>query len=149
MAALAVSYRSALAVSDLEVRRGGVSYTIDTVGQLRRVHPETAFSWLIGSDAAAHLRDWHESAELLRECHFTIFNRPGVPSLDDRMLAEQGLDGKNARVVSINTPPIAAREVRSRLRSGKDVASLIPPAVLEYILEHGLYGAGSAIGQVR
>jgi nicotinate-nucleotide adenylyltransferase len=149
MAALAVSYQSALLVSDLEVRRGGVSYTIDTVRQLRARYPDGRFTWLIGSDAAAHLRDWHESGALLRESHFTIFNRPGGPPLDDRLLAQQGLDRTNSSLISIETLPIAAREVRSRLHAGKDVAALVPPAVLEYIVEHGLYGRGSASGQVR
>jgi nicotinate-nucleotide adenylyltransferase len=140
MAALAVSYQAGLRVSDLEVLRGGVSYTIDTVLELKQRFKGRRFTWLIGSDAAAHLAKWHQSSLLVRECHFTVFNRPGGPALDPELLARQGLDSANATMVTIDTPPIAAHEVRSKLRGGKDVTGLVPPAVLEYIVEHRLYG---------
>jgi len=68
-----------LRACDLEVERGGVSYTVDTLRALRAEWPETVFTLLLGFDAALQIGAWHEVATILREASFVIFSRPPTP----------------------------------------------------------------------
>jgi nicotinate-nucleotide adenylyltransferase len=140
MVELAVDGQPGLLASRLEVERGGVSYTIDTLRELMQRFPGQRFDLLLGSDAAGQIRGWHEARAVLTEASFVIFNRPGtrmtVPELD-----ELGFPRERTRVVHLETPPIAAHEVRDRLRDGASIDDLLPFAVADYIQRHHLYGA--------
>ena len=129
-----------LVPSRLEVERGGVSYTIDTIRELRERFPGQFFEILLGSDAAAHIGSWHAAAAVLAEANFVIFNRPGT-TLSDAELRDLGFVPKRSRVVHLETPPIAAHEIRDRLAGGGPVDDLLPPRVAAYIHAHHLYGA--------
>ncbi len=129
----------------LEVDRGGISYTIDTVRQLRQTSPDRAFTLLLGFDAALQIRNWHESDALLKEGSFVIFSRPSV-ELGPGELERLGFAPARTRVVLINTPAISARTVRARLRTGQPVEDMLSPEVLAYIREHGLYPRRGRMG---
>ncbi len=146
--------------SDIEIKRPGISYTIDTVMRLKQRHPQDTFFFIIGTDAFSHLPKWKAPEQLLRLCHFVIVPRPGHPFLplptlpgldriDTTALTQLSL-GKRSRYTfsgkqnklyffSIPTTPIAASDIRKRINSGKDVATLLPPPVLSYIMRKGLY----------
>lgn len=138
MVRLAIAGRPGVRASDLEVRRGGISYTIDTVGEVRRDFPDRRFAWLIGSDQARAIRQWKEPDRLLAGVDFIVFNRPGVTVTRDE-LAPLGFSAPRTRLVTVTTPSIAAHEIREALRSRRPVDELLPAAVRTYIEEHGLY----------
>ena len=140
MVELAAEGVPGLVPSRLEVERGGVSYTIDTVRELKERFPGQRFEILLGSDAAAHVRSWHLAADVLAEADFVIFNRPGT-ILTEAQLGELGFAPERFRVVHLETPPIAAHEIRERLADGGPVDDLLPPRVAAYIRQHRLYGA--------
>ena len=139
MVELAVDRVPGLVPSRLEVERGGISYTIDTVRELSERFPGQRFEILLGSDAAAHIGAWHRAGDVLAEANFVIFNRPGT-SLTPAKLAGLGFAHQRTRVVHLETPPIAAHEIRDRLAGGGPVDDMIPPGVAAYIREHRLYG---------
>jgi nicotinate-nucleotide adenylyltransferase len=127
-----------LLASDLEIRRGGTSYTIDTAQELGRRFPEMRFAWLLGSDQARAIRSWREPDRLLEAIDFIVFNRPGVTVTRDQ-LAELGFKRPRMRLVTIRTPSISAQEIRAALRNRRAVDGLLPGGVLAYIDDRGLY----------
>jgi len=138
MVDLAVAGHEGLLPSRTEVDRGGISYTIDTIRQLAREYPGRRFAFLIGSDAALQIRSWHDADALLDEGYFVIFNRPET-LLAPKTLGELGFVPARSRIVHLDTPPIAAHQVRDRVARGAPIDDLVPAAVADYIRTHELY----------
>lgn len=124
---------------DLETRRSGRSYTIDTVRELRRRGWPQVW-WLIGADMLNYLPKWHEADQLLNEVNFLIMARPGYELQWDRLpLRFQNLRNN---VVTVPAIDISATDIRRRIREGHSIEGLTPPPVAQYIREHGLYRGG-------
>jgi nicotinate-nucleotide adenylyltransferase len=138
MVELAVAGHDGLVPSHIELDRGGVSYTVDTVRELTRIYPGQRFVLLVGSDAALQIRTWHEAEALLETASFVIFNRPET-ALAAQTLHELGFAPARTRIVHLDTPAIAAHQVRDRLARGAPIDDLVPPAVGDYIRNHALY----------
>jgi nicotinate-nucleotide adenylyltransferase len=138
MVELAIAGHDRLLASRTEVDRGGISYTIDTMRQLAREFPGQRFTLLIGSDAALQIRSWHDADALLAEGNFVVFNRPET-ALAAQTLHELGFAPARTRIVHLDTPAIAAHQVRDRLARGAPIDDLVPAAVADYIRNHGLY----------
>ena len=132
--------------SDLEIVRPGVSYTVESLSQLRGAEP---LLWLIGRDALADVPSWHRANELASLCHLVVLDRPGhdryppvVPpgfEIVDTVsaLGERRCGGlyclPNAML------DISASQVRRIVVSGGDARALLPPEVWAYICRRGLY----------
>ena len=138
MVELAAAGQPGLAPSRIEVDRGGLSYTIDTVRQLAREFPGRRFALLLGSDVALQIRNWRDANALLDEATFVIFNRPET-TLAPQTLHELGFAPARSRIVHVDTPAIAAHQVRDRLARGTAIDDLVPAAVADYIRSHELY----------
>ncbi|MBI4437222.1 MAG: nicotinate-nucleotide adenylyltransferase [Candidatus Omnitrophica bacterium] len=130
MVRLAVLGNPHFGVSDIEIRRGGTSYSIDTVRTLRKKWTEAAFYFLIGSDCFQTLYAWKEVEELFRLCHFVIAQRPGFPL---------GPIPNGFRKLEMPQVDISSRELRERIRKGFSIAYQVPKAVEQYIRRHKLY----------
>jgi nicotinate-nucleotide adenylyltransferase len=139
MVELAVADHPGMVASRLELDRGGRSYTIDTVRELRQRYPARRFEVLLGADAAKQIRSWYEADALLAEAAFVIFSRPGT-GLDDAELRALGFSEERTRVVALHTEDIAAQEIRRRLGARESIEGLVPSAVAAYIRRHHLYG---------
>jgi nicotinate-nucleotide adenylyltransferase len=138
MVELAVDGHEGLVPSRIEVDRGGVSYTIDTIRQLARDFPGQRFTLLLGADAALQIRSWRDAEALLAQASFVIFNRPET-TLAPQTLHELGFAPARSRIVHLDTPAIAAHQVRDRLARGAAIDDLVPAAVADYIRTHDLY----------
>jgi nicotinate-nucleotide adenylyltransferase len=138
MVEVAVAGYDGLVASRVEVDRGGISYTFDTIRELAREYPGQRFTLLIGSDAALQIRSWHNADALLDEASFVIFNRPET-ALAPQTLHELGFAPARTRIVHLDTPPIAAHQVRDRLARGAPIDDLVPAGVADYIRAHELY----------
>jgi len=129
---------------DIEVRRGGPSYTIDTINQIRRSYPAASLNFIIGSDTLPELHLWRDIYRLLAMCRFITFLRPG--SGTDALGPEDiGLDAPwPARllrdVVTGHLVDVSSSDIRHRIAEGMSIRYLVPPEVEMYIAEHGLYG---------
>ncbi|HZZ43507.1 MAG TPA: nicotinate-nucleotide adenylyltransferase [Tepidisphaeraceae bacterium] len=123
-------------VSDIELRRNGPSYTIETVRQLKasgwgKVH------WLIGADMVEILPKWHEPQALMAEAQFVVMARPGWGLDWEKMPGEFRHLQKS--VMAAPLLAISATEVRRRVAEGKSIRYLVPEGVRKYIEEKGLY----------
>jgi nicotinate-nucleotide adenylyltransferase len=136
MAALAVKGSSQFAVNDLEMRRSGPSYTIDTVRELKRERSGPVH-WLIGADMLLYLPQWHQSLELMQEVNFVIMARPGWKLHWSQLPVEY--HHLEVNVVEVPLIDISASEIRLRTQLGKSIEYLTPEPVCRYIRDHGLY----------
>ncbi|MFC0215853.1 nicotinate-nucleotide adenylyltransferase [Paenibacillus chartarius] len=121
---------------DLELRKGGVSYTIDTVLLLRERFPDTQFSFIIGGDMVAYLPNWHRIDEIVEQIRFVGLQRPGYPN------AAEGLPDPLRRALTMVPMPlvdISSTDIRERRRQGRSIRYLVPDAVYRYIEGNGLY----------
>ena len=131
-------WRFGICRADLD--RGGVSYTVDLVADVRAAHPDAELFFLLGADSLAGLHGWYRAKELVRACRFVGFGRPGF-RLDADAL---GFDpATNARLaadfVADFSEPASSTEVRNRLAAGEDVSDLLPSPVARYVRDHRLY----------
>ena len=127
---------------DLEGRRPGPSYTVDTVEQLRRSHPGVQFELFVGADMLADLPRWERATDLVRQVQVVAFGREGT-ALDQ---ARRGfLEAFEREATYTGEAPLAelsSTEVRRCLAAGEPTEGLLSPAVAAFIIEKGLYGAG-------
>jgi nicotinate-nucleotide adenylyltransferase len=139
MVRLAVAGNRAFEVSDLEVRRGGASYTVDTLAALRADGLEEP--WLVlSSEALALLPTWREPRRVLELARLAVVPRAGFDPLGPAWV-ESSFPGASERVHFLPGPllPISGSVVRRRARAGRSVRYLVPDAVAAYIAEHRLY----------
>jgi nicotinate-nucleotide adenylyltransferase len=164
MAALAVAGHPAFATSDVEVRRSGPSYSVDTLEALAGEWPGERLFFLMGSDTFLDLLTWHTPERLTAWATLAVGYRAGSPFDPDSpaargVLARLGRrawrrmapGGGPADVIEAVAPgevllvetrslPVSAREIRALLAAGRSVRYLVPPAVADYIAQHRLYG---------
>lgn len=127
-----------LAVSDVEVRRPGPSYTIDTVAQLRDDDPERELVLIMGRDAALGLATWERHAELVASVEVALVDRaggilPGGP--EPRPVAP----GAPTHLVPMRRIDVSSTELRRRAAAGLPLVPLVAPAVAALVAQHGLY----------
>jgi nicotinate-nucleotide adenylyltransferase len=161
MVRLAIGSDPSLSISDVEVRRSGKSYTIDTIRLLQQEYgPEARLFFLIGLDAFLEFPTWRDPATLLTLCSFVVLSRPGlsfqalsglplIPAIPQASLVE--LDaGRSVRLnvpvgaqslICLRLPPnsVSASDIRARIAQGAPTANLLPPVVESYILQHHIY----------
>lgn len=135
--ALADAGDARLELCELELGRGGVSYTAETLRELARVYPENEFTWVVGDDQWSRLGSWREPAELARLAEWAVYARPGSSAGDAPAIP--GLRWR--RVEAPATWAISSSEIRALLARGESVRGLLSDKVIEYIQETGLYRA--------
>lgn len=137
MVKLLIEENPQMAVSDLEVSRGGPSYAVETVRELQMARPAD-YWFLMGADAARDVATWKNAERLLQMCRLGIAIRP--PMTEGGLLARLS-EAVRGRVDLIRMPPmdLSASDLRNRLAAGQPVRPWIPSNVLDYIELHGLY----------
>jgi len=130
MARLATAGDRRFEVSDIELRRSGASYTVDTLRELRLRHPNDELFLILGWDAAKQLGTWRAPDEVRRLARVIVVTRPGSgsPATTTEILCERP------------TPDISGSALRRAIADGEDVGDRLPEAVAAYIARHHLYG---------
>jgi nicotinate-nucleotide adenylyltransferase len=143
MLQLATETNLSFEVSDMELQRGGVSYTFDTMKQIQFEYPDAELFFIVGLDSLVELHLWRNIEQLLEVCTVVPFARGGE---DPARVAEQ-IQLSNVwktklleRLIRIHEIEISASEIRMRLAEGLSIRYLVPPEVEMYIAEHHLYG---------
>ena len=143
MLKLAVDTDARFSVSDIEILRGGLSYSVDTIKALGAIHHDADLFLIVGSDTLVELHTWHRIEELLQMCSVATLLRPGIDSLDIISRKIQVSEPYRAElmdhVIEAHRIGISSTEIRRRIAEGDGICYLVPPAVETYIYEHGLY----------
>ncbi|MDO3383533.1 nicotinate-nucleotide adenylyltransferase [Gilvimarinus algae] len=154
MVELAVASSPTLKLDTRELKRGSVSYSLDTLAELRQEQGrEASISLIMGMDAYLGLPRWHRWLELLKYGHIVVISRPGYVMPEDGELAafdrehradakvlEQAVAGRVVHL-DIRALAISATEIRTLTAAGLSTRYLLPETVRRYIAEHGLYAA--------
>tara|TARA_B100000686_G_scaffold351699_1_gene451190 strand:- start:1570 stop:2271 length:702 start_codon:yes stop_codon:yes gene_type:complete len=165
MLKLAIEGEKSLAISTIELERGGVSYTIDTLTTLQLHHPEIDFTLILGMDVLKDLENWKNWKEILERCNIAVAVRPGVAVLPlgkmlDRLFPnsnpyrETALKNcqeayfrndlqRNFKVFRSRSREISASEIKRILSGNRAVKNLLPPKVEKYIIANNLYITGN------
>ena len=139
MVRLAVESNPHFICDDMEIARGGVSYTIETVDCLYEKYrlPDRPFV-IIGSDLLGEIGTWRKIGPLARKVHFIVLLRNGH-LLDGGRYTNEDLPGSSWLYFEKRTMDVTSSEIRRRVYEGRSIRYLVPGPVLEYIKEKGLY----------
>ncbi len=135
MIKLAVSNYKRFEVSDIEIKRKGESYTLDTIRQIKETYGgETDIYFIAGTDSALDLPNWKDPLKILSLSHFVAVERPGfsLKRIDEKY---------RKRIITVGGISIdmSSSDIRKRIKEGRPIKSLIPKDVEEYIRENRLY----------
>jgi len=137
MSRLAFGGIEGCAVSDIEKKLNGKSYTINTLRALKEIYPpKTDFHLIIGGDQLFTIEKWFRFEAILKECRVCAVTRGGTDYTD---MQEYANELGRVKVLNLDIPPVSSTEVREKLARGEDVSGLVPDNVLEYINKRGLY----------
>lgn len=130
-------------VSDMEIKRGGVSYTIDTLKQLRTDRPEDELFLLMGDDSLENFSTWKSPQELCELATVLVVSRPGSGEVDLSVL-EQFVDQERFQLfcdskIESRDIEISSSDIRTRVNAGRSVRYLLPRAVQKYIETQKIY----------
>jgi nicotinate-nucleotide adenylyltransferase len=123
-------------VSRVDIDREGPTYTIDTLRDLRALHPDDELFFITGADALAQILSWKDVDELWQLAHFIGVTRPGYE------LSESGLPEDRVTLQEVPAMAISSTDCRDRVADGEPVWYLVPDGVVQYINKHHLYAGG-------
>jgi len=157
MVRAAIAGQSAFCADDRELRRSGVSYSVDTLLDLRREYPEQPLCLLLGMDAFLGMPHWHRWREIFDLAHVVVAHRPGwkapITGPLGEVMVDRGtgsvrdLHGHRAGRVYVHAVTqleISSTELRQLILAGRDLRYLVPDAVRELILASGCYAQRSS-----
>ena len=148
MAAVATLDHDGLEVSSIELERGAVSYTVDTLGELRGRYPGATLDWIIGDDNLPRLGEWKSIDAIFGMANFVVLSRGAheVPApMRDRVTDAPARPRWGTIAFARNaTIPISSTEIRNRIQGGEPIEDLVPPPVSRYIHHYDLYRKGQS-----
>ncbi len=159
MVRLATAGNPHFTVSDIEVKREGKSYTVETIETLRTIHPGTELFFITGLDSFFDIQTWNQWKRLLSLCSFVVLSRPGyrfadlmkidfmkgtaqeLAKLDGRELVHALFQSEGFKIYMEVIPlcDISSTDIRSRIRQSRTVKYHLPEAVETYIIKNNLY----------
>lgn len=135
MAEIAVKYLPSWIVSDIEIRKKGVSYTHDTIAELKKKYPYDSLFWIVGVDNVLSMNEWKGGYGLLDECQFIVVPRAfysfdSIPSAIRKKV-----------IIQHDFPsfPFSSTTIRALLREGSDASTFLPEKVYAYIKKYKFY----------
>jgi nicotinate-nucleotide adenylyltransferase len=130
----AIAWDQRFEISDVELRRGGVSYTVDSVRHFHAMYPRDELFWIIGGDQLPRMNLWKDIRELAGMVEFIFLERPGHPAKET-----PDIPGLRLRRCDGHLIEISSSELRQRVRRGLSLHYFCPQKVIAYIEAHKLY----------
>jgi nicotinate-nucleotide adenylyltransferase len=133
MTVVATASNPQFTVSRIDIDRGGLTYTIDTLRDVHRIRPDAELFFITGADAVAQILGWKDAQELWDLAHFVAVSRPG------HELNISGLPNQHVSLLEVPALAISSTDCRARVSRGFPVWYLVPDGVVQYIAKHHLY----------
>jgi len=153
MLELAIGGHPSMSVSRSEIERGGVSYTVETLTQLRAERPDAELFFLMGADSLEDLPDWREPQRICKLAIPVVVRRAGTGEPDFSTLAgfvsPERLGEIRRFQVEMPVLELSSTDIRERVAAGRSIRFLTPRAVEKYIESHGLYRRATGGHQTR
>ena len=148
MCELAFEGVDGVVISDVEIRRGGKSYTYDTLKELQR--PDTRLFLLCGTDMVLTFDKWYRFEDIFKMCYPIYVRRENDPLMTNRVVAKIGeyyeKYGVMFRKVQLDPIPISSTQIRRAVREGQDISHMVPAGVARFIEENRLYAEEESHG---
>jgi nicotinate-nucleotide adenylyltransferase len=138
MTVIATASNPVFSVSRVDIDRGGETYTVDTLRDLRAEHPDAELFFITGADALEQILTWHNADELFDLAHFVGVTRPGF------RLNSHHLPSGKVSLVEVTAMAISSTGCRERVLHGEPIWYLVPDGVVRYIAKNGLYASARA-----
>ena len=136
MTVIATASNPQFTVSRVDIDRGGPTYTIDTLRDLREVYPTEELYFITGADALASIMSWHDWEEMFQLAEFVGVTRPGYELREDML---PPAIQERVHLVEIPAMAISSTDCRARAAAGRPVWYLVPDGVVQYIAKNSLY----------
>jgi nicotinate-nucleotide adenylyltransferase len=133
MTVIATASNPRFTVSRVDIDRGGPTYTVDTLRDLRTQRPDAELFFITGADAVAQILEWRDVEEVWTLAHFVAVSRPG------HRLNVRGLPSEGVSSLEVPALAISSTDCRERVDRGFPVWYLVPDGVVQYISKHHLY----------
>ena len=133
MTSLGIRSNKKFRISDVDVKRPGATYTVDTLTELKNKYPEAELFFIVGADSLAGMESWKDFDKLWGLAQFVAITRPGY-SLNPPKSPLGAIS-----TIEIPALAISASQIRERVKAGLSIDYLVPKAVLKYIAKHNLY----------
>jgi nicotinate-nucleotide adenylyltransferase len=133
MTVIATASNPRFTVSRVDVDRPGLTFTVDTLRDLRDARPDAELFFITGADAIEQILTWKDADELWKMAHFVAVTRP------EHRLSVEGLPPGVVTTLEVPALDISSTDCRRRAEAGKPVWYLVPDGVVQYIAKHGLY----------
>ena len=137
MVAAAATSADGIEASDIEIRRGGSSYTADTLSELHRLDPSAELFVIVGADVVSGLGTWERVDEVRTGATLVVVNRPGSDA--SPMLGALGAAGWRVEVIEVPALEISSTDLRERARTGRPLDYLVPDGAIAVIRDRDLY----------
>ena len=134
MLQFAVEGNSSFEISDVEVRRGGISFTVDTLEEFKKRFPGEELYLLIGMDNFAEFQEWRSPERILSLAALVVMTRPNTD-----LTHVEANDREQIRMCVVPEIAISSSDIRRRVKEGKSIRYLVPAPVEAYIIRHHLY----------
>ncbi len=144
MVVLALEDHPQFEVSDMEIRKGGISFTVETLTVLRKSCPKTELFLIMGIDQLIEMETWKDPKTIFQLAHVVVMSRPGYKreKIVDRR--PETLEWQSKMLwVEVSPIEISSTMIRERIRRSEPVQDLLPQKVEDYILQKGLYKSSS------
>jgi nicotinate-nucleotide adenylyltransferase len=139
MTKLAIRGNQKFQISDLELKRKGTSYTIDTIIELKNIYKKAILYFIIGSDSLAEIPTWKDCRGLVGLCRFVVVERPGYDLVPIKKKFRNLFGGKNPIFVGTQGLDISSTDIRNRVKERRPIKYLVPENIESYIKRKGLY----------
>ncbi len=133
MTVIATASNPRFTVSRVDIDRPGLTFTVDTLRDLREDRPDADLYFITGADAIEQLLTWKDAGSLWEMAHFVAVTRPG------HQLTVDGLPSEGVTTLEVPALAISSTDCRRRAEAGQPVWYLVPDGVVQYIAKHGLY----------
>lgn len=143
MTVIATASNPTFTVSRVDIDREGITYTIDTLRDIRAQRPDADLFFITGADAVAQILDWKDVQELWDLAHFVAVSRPGHD------LTVSGLPESEVSLLEVPALAISSTDCRSRVGRGSPVWYLVPDGVVQYISKHHLYRGADPVASTE
>lgn len=135
MTVIATASNPSFTVSRVDIDRPGITYTIDTLRDIRTMRPDAELFFITGADALAEIMKWKDADDMWSLAHFVGVTRPGYAMDTNSLNVPDGV----VDVIEIPALAISSTDIRRRSSRGEPVWYLVPDGVVQYITKHGLY----------
>ena len=139
MVRLAVEDNPFFRACSVDIQRSGMSYTVDTLGELQEDYgPDANLFFIMGTDTFARFEEWKDPDEILKLATVVVVDRPGATTWSEEVGEQLGSTGRVMRLEGLNLD-ISSMDIRRRVSEGTSIRYLVPEPVERYIYARGLY----------